>query len=80
MKQKNQVSNLSISLSQRHVIYQQSREYFQDECTKQLLGSIIITRYNNNTYRVDDIDWNKTPKDSFVLSDGRVITFVDYYR
>ncbi|XP_028564520.2 piwi-like protein 2 isoform X4 [Podarcis muralis] len=62
-----------------HAIYLQSRENFQDECTKQLIGNIIITRYNNNTYRIDDIDWNKTPKDSFTMSDGKEITFIDYY-
>ncbi|XP_015269670.1 PREDICTED: piwi-like protein 2 [Gekko japonicus] len=62
-----------------HAIYQHSKENFQDECTKQLIGSIIITRYNNNTYRIDDIDWNKTPKDSFTLFNGKEITFVDYY-
>ncbi|XP_063166970.1 piwi-like protein 2 [Candoia aspera] len=62
-----------------HAVYQQSRENFQDECTKQLIGNIIITRYNNNTYRIDDIDWNKTPKSSFTLSDGKEITFVEYY-
>ncbi|XP_044863624.1 piwi-like protein 2 isoform X2 [Mauremys mutica] len=62
-----------------HVIYQQRRETFQDESTKQLIGNIIITRYNNHTYRIDDIDWNKTPKDSFTMSDGKEITFIDYY-
>ncbi|KAG6934493.1 piwi like RNA-mediated protein silencing 2 [Chelydra serpentina] len=62
-----------------HAIYQQSRENFQDECTKQLIGNIVITRYNNHTYRIDDIDWNKTPKDSFTMSDGKEITFIDYY-
>ncbi|XP_007440785.1 piwi-like protein 2, partial [Python bivittatus] len=62
-----------------HAVYQQSRENFQDECIKQLIGNIIITRYNNNTYRIDDIDWNKTPKSSFTMSDGKEITFVEYY-
>ncbi|XP_061449298.1 piwi-like protein 2 isoform X4 [Rhineura floridana] len=62
-----------------HAIYQQSQENFQDECTKQLIGNIIITRYNNNTYRIDDIDWNKTPNDSFTMSDGKEVTFIDYY-
>ncbi|XP_066495606.1 piwi-like protein 2 isoform X2 [Tiliqua scincoides] len=62
-----------------HAIYQKNKENFQDECTKHLIGNIIITRYNNNTYRVDDIDWNKTPKDSFTMSDGKETTFVDYY-
>ncbi|XP_070621455.1 piwi-like protein 2 isoform X2 [Erythrolamprus reginae] len=66
-------------LSLMHRIYQHNRENFQDECTKQLIGSIIITRYNNKNYRIDDIDWNKTPQNSFTMSDGKEITFLDYY-
>ncbi|KAK4808217.1 hypothetical protein QYF61_006802 [Mycteria americana] len=62
-----------------HTIYKQSLSSFQDECTKQLVGSVVITRYNNRTYRIDDIDWNKTPRDSFTLTSGEEITFVDYY-
>ncbi|XP_077008856.1 piwi-like protein 2 isoform X3 [Tamandua tetradactyla] len=62
-----------------HAIYQQNKENFQDECTKLLVGSIVITRYNNRTYRIDDVDWNKTPKDSFTMSDGKEITFLEYY-
>ncbi|XP_075411835.1 piwi-like protein 2 isoform X2 [Tenrec ecaudatus] len=62
-----------------HAMYQQNKENFQDECAKLLVGNIIITRYNNRTYRVDDVDWNKTPKDSFTMSDGKDITFLEYY-
>ncbi|XP_074419907.1 piwi-like protein 2 isoform X1 [Larus michahellis] len=62
-----------------HTIYKQSLSSFQDECTKQLVGNVVITRYNNRTYRVDDIDWNKTPRDSFTLLSGEEITFVEYY-
>ncbi|XP_030672808.1 piwi-like protein 2 isoform X1 [Nomascus leucogenys] len=62
-----------------HAIYQQNKEHFQDECTKLLVGNIVITRYNNRTYRIDDVDWNKTPKDSFTMSDGKEITFLEYY-
>ncbi|XP_053530289.1 piwi-like protein 2 isoform X3 [Ictalurus punctatus] len=61
-------------------IYQQSRESFKDECTKELIGSIVITRYNNRTYRIDDIEWDKSPKHSFTMADGSETTFVDYYR
>ncbi|XP_047446909.1 piwi-like protein 2 [Mugil cephalus] len=60
-------------------LYQQSRENFQDECTKELVGSIIITRYNNRTYRIDSIDWNKSPKDTFAMMDGSTTTFAEYY-
>ncbi|XP_010994382.1 piwi-like protein 2 [Camelus dromedarius] len=62
-----------------HALYQQNKENFQDECTKLLVGNIIITRYNNRTYRIDDVDWNKTPKDSFTMSNGKEITFLEYY-
>uniref|UniRef100_A0A3Q2VIP6 Piwi-like protein 2 n=1 Tax=Haplochromis burtoni TaxID=8153 RepID=A0A3Q2VIP6_HAPBU len=62
-----------------NTLYQQSKEDFQDECTKELVGSIVITRYNNRTYRIDAIEWNKSPKDTFTLMDGTVTTFVDYY-
>ncbi|KAG7489427.1 piwi 2 [Solea senegalensis] len=66
-------------LNVMNTLYQQSREKFQDECTKELIGSIIITRYNNRTYRIDGIEWNKSPKDTFVLMDGTKTTFVEYY-
>ncbi|XP_028269656.1 piwi-like protein 2 [Parambassis ranga] len=59
--------------------YQQSKENFQDECTKELVGCIVITRYNNRTYRIDAIDWNKSPKDTFTLMDGTTVTFMEYY-
>ncbi|XP_068994931.1 piwi-like protein 2 [Embiotoca jacksoni] len=62
-----------------NVLYQHSRENFQDECSKELIGSIVITRYNNRTYRVDGIEWKKSPKDTFTLMDGTKISFVDYY-
>ncbi|XP_035515119.1 piwi-like protein 2 [Morone saxatilis] len=62
-----------------NMLYQQSKENFQDECTKELIGSIVITRYNNRTYRIDAIEWNKSPKDTFTLMDGTKTTFVEYY-
>ncbi|XP_063787875.1 piwi-like protein 2 isoform X5 [Pseudophryne corroboree] len=62
-----------------HILYQQNRENFQDEVMKQLVGSVVITRYNNRTYRIDDIEWNKSPKDVFTLSDGTNTTFLEYY-
>uniref|UniRef100_A0A672I995 Piwi-like RNA-mediated gene silencing 2 n=1 Tax=Salarias fasciatus TaxID=181472 RepID=A0A672I995_SALFA len=56
-----------------------NRENFRDECTKELVGSIVITLYNNRTYRVDNIEWEKSPRDSFTLMDGSTTTFADYY-
>ncbi|KAM5170425.1 piwi-like protein 2 [Mantella aurantiaca] len=62
-----------------HLLYQQSRDNFKEEVTKELIGSIVITRYNNRTYRIDDIEWSKTPKDVFTMADGSKISFLEYY-
>ena len=38
---------------------------FHADAEKALLGAIIITRYNNKTYRIDEIAWDKKPTDEF---------------
>lgn len=52
----------------------------QDMAAKQLLGSIVLTRYNNKTYRIDDIAWDLTPLSTFDNSIGQKITYKDYYK
>lgn len=37
-------------------------------------------RYNNKTYRVDDIDWDQNPKSTFKKADGSEVSFLEYYR
>ena len=37
-------------------------------------------RYNNKTYRIDDIDWEGTPQSTFKQRSGEEITFIDYYK
>ncbi|QQP38307.1 Uncharacterized protein FKW44_018850, partial [Caligus rogercresseyi] len=39
---------------------------------KLLLGEIVITRYNNRTYKIDDIDWNSSPSSTFPVSIKKV--------
>jgi len=36
--------------------------------------------YNNKTYRIDDIDWNQSPKSTFEKSDKSSISYCDYYK
>ena len=36
--------------------------------TRILLGNIVITRYNNKTYKIDDIDFNDNPGRTFNVS------------
>nr|XP_033813092.1 piwi-like protein 1 isoform X1 [Geotrypetes seraphini]XP_033813093.1 piwi-like protein 1 isoform X1 [Geotrypetes seraphini]XP_033813094.1 piwi-like protein 1 isoform X1 [Geotrypetes seraphini]XP_033813095.1 piwi-like protein 1 isoform X1 [Geotrypetes seraphini]XP_033813096.1 piwi-like protein 1 isoform X1 [Geotrypetes seraphini] len=53
---------------------------FQEICAKELIGLIVLTKYNNKTYRVDDIDWDTNPKFTFKKSDGSEISYIDYYK
>ncbi|XP_042319601.1 LOW QUALITY PROTEIN: piwi-like protein 1 [Sceloporus undulatus] len=62
-------------------LYEQVEEQrFREACEKELVGLIVLTRYNNKTYRIDDIAWDSNPQDTFTKADGSEITFVDYYK
>ncbi|XP_043467469.1 piwi-like protein Ago3 [Leptopilina heterotoma] len=52
---------------------------FKDKVVNELLGTSVLTRYNNQTYRIDDIAWDKSPKFSFNRK-GQDISLVDYYK
>lgn len=56
----------------------ESRE-LRTSAEKALLGITVLTEYNNKTYRVDDIKWDKTPMSTFDMK-GEQVTFVDYYK
>ena len=38
-----------------------------------------MRRYNNKTYKIDDIDWNTHPSHTFSYRDGE-ISYADYYK
>lgn len=52
---------------------------FKANVVKALLGSVVMTRYNNKTYRIDDIDFDSSPMDTFKMRE-REITYVEYYK
>lgn len=47
---------------------------------KMLIGSNVLTLYNRKSYRVEDVDFNKTPRDSFTNEKGVSMTFKEYYQ
>ncbi|XP_073816374.1 argonaute 3 [Musca autumnalis] len=59
-------------------IHKSNPSGFQEAVKKSLLGSVVITRYNNRTYRIDDICFDKNPKSTFPTKDGN-ISYYDYY-
>ena len=55
--------------------FRDSREAF----AQAVVGTTVLTDYSNKTYRIDDIDWDRTPSSTFSTRNGD-ITFIDYYR
>lgn len=54
---------------------------FQAACKAEIIGTTVLTDYNNNTYRVDDIDFTTSPSSTFHLrKENRDISYADYYR
>ncbi|KAL7738918.1 hypothetical protein ACLKA6_016921 [Drosophila palustris] len=50
----------------------------QEEFRMNVLGLIVLTDYNNKTYRINDVDFAKSPLATFNCK-GRDVTFVEYY-
>lgn len=44
-----------------------------------VIGMTVLTDYTNKAYRIDEIDFNKTPNSTFETKDGP-ITFAEYYK
>lgn len=67
-------------LDQMYTIYgQKDVSKFHSNVSKLLVGSIVLTRYNNKTYRVDDIEWEMRPSNTFEKHGGQMITYKQYY-
>lgn len=55
------------------------RQNYQEQVKKALIGHVVLTRYNNKTYRIDDIDFTKNPKATFLKGDTEV-NYCEYYQ
>ena len=61
-------------LEQRNVGMDQIKRAFCQD----IIGTVVITHYNKRTYRIDDINWNMKPTDTFPVR-GVDTSFVEYY-
>ena len=43
----------------------------RDTINRELQGTTIMTRYNKTLYRIDAIDWDKSPKSTFKMRVGK---------
>lgn len=56
-----------------------NNQQFKDNVLKALIGSVVLTRYNNKTYRIDDVDFNQSPLTTFKCKD-RSVSYQEYYK
>ena len=59
-------------------IQKESKGSFKKDCIKEIVGTVVLTDYNNQTYRVDDIDFDSSPTSSFEMK-GKMVTYKDYF-
>lgn len=46
-----------------------------------MVGLSVLAAYGNcRIYKIDDIDFNLSPRNTFPLQDGKTISFLDYYK
>lgn len=52
---------------------------FKSAAQKVLLGTTVLTKYNNKTYRIDEITFDVKPSDTFKKGEED-ISYIDYYK
>ncbi|CAL8071195.1 unnamed protein product [Orchesella dallaii] len=56
----------------------QDRENFQENCSKAIVGTMVVTPYNPKAYKIVRIDFNANCSNTFETSKGRT-SFTDYF-
>jgi len=56
---------------------QQTHEDYRALFTRAVLGTSVLTNYNNEFYQIDDVDWTSTPESTFSWR-GETVKFNDY--
>ncbi|XP_063680134.1 piwi-like protein 1 [Bolinopsis microptera] len=52
----------------------------QTDIIRELTGRVVITRYNNSTYKIDDVLFDMKASHEIELRPGYKISFIDYYK
>jgi chemotaxis protein histidine kinase CheA len=79
------IADLSHKIIRTDTVYDflmdQMRKFKQNraQVNGSLVGQVVLTRYNNRTYRIDDIAWDKTPKSKFQKKDNTEVSYMEYY-
>ncbi|RWS21596.1 piwi-like protein 1, partial [Leptotrombidium deliense] len=64
----------------KSILARVGKQLFQETARRELPGSVVMTRYNNRTYRIDDIVFDKDPRHTFQRTDGLTTSLIQYYK
>jgi aubergine len=62
---------------------ERARGDITDAISKHLVGSTIMTTYNKRTYRIDEVDFSMSPKDTFTVEqnhESKTISYIEYFK
>lgn len=55
----------------------------KENIAKEIYGRGVMTTYNKRVYRVEEVDYDHSPKDRFVLKERKMtreVSYIDYYQ
>ncbi|GAB0086880.1 hypothetical protein DMENIID0001_010860 [Sergentomyia squamirostris] len=52
----------------------------RDSMMRELIGQVVVTEYNNATYRIDDMDFTRNPTSEFQMKSGEMMSFLQYFQ
>ena len=61
----------------------QNKRYDNERVNEEIKGMTVITSYaktGKHTYKIESVEFDKTPMDEFEKKDGSKISFKDYYQ
>ncbi|XP_036145933.1 piwi-like protein Siwi [Monomorium pharaonis] len=53
---------------------------YKAEFSSYVLGIMVLTDYNNYTYKIEDVDFETCPASTFPMKNGEHISYQEYYR
>ncbi|KAL0122352.1 hypothetical protein PUN28_007227 [Cardiocondyla obscurior] len=52
---------------------------YKEEFSRNVIGIMVLTDYNNHTYRIEDVDYDASPSSTFPMRNGEHVSYQDYY-
>ncbi len=57
--------------------------HLQNTFDNAIIGCVVLTNYNNKTYRIDEVDYSSNPRSTFPKKkkgETTHISYIDYYQ